>query len=100
MRTSSWLSWVTVQSYASMLLLAAVGVISDYATTVAGLCMGFHEANPNYSPLWSFLFFAWTIAILFVILPRKIRVLGSIGLAITPYLVAANNLMLIFGFVA
>jgi len=83
-----------------MLLLASVGVISDYTTTAAGLCMGLHEANPNYSPFWSFLFFAWTIAILFMILPRKLRVLSSIGLALSPYLAAANNLMLIFGFVA
>jgi len=83
-----------------MLLLAMVGIISDYATTVTGLCMGFYESNPYYSPFWSFLFFAWTIALLFVILPRKLRALGTIGLALSPYLAAANNLLVIFGFIA
>lgn len=101
MRLSTLVSGAAaVQPYAFLLLLASVGVVSDYATTVTGLCLGFCETNPHYSPVWAFLFFAWATAILFMALPRKIRKLGATGLALSPYLAAANNILVILGFIA
>ena len=88
-----------VQSYVFALLLVLAGTLFDYATTVTGLSLGLSESNPQYSPIWAFLFFAWAIALLFVALPRKIRKLGAIGLALSPYLAAANNVLVILGFI-
>jgi hypothetical protein len=81
-------------------LLALSGVIADYATTIIGLnfCSGLYEINPQYSPVWALLIFWGAIAVLTVALPKKKPWTLSInGLALTPYIGAINNTLVILG---
>jgi len=79
-------------------LLALGGVISDYMTTVIGLSLGFYETHPNYHPVHALLIFWGAIAILTLTSPRKKPWTLSInGLALTSYLGAVNNTLVILG---
>lgn len=78
--------------------LAFCGVLSDYMTTILGLSMGFCEACQQYHPLWALTFYAGSITVLTVTLPRnRPWNLFPIGLASASYLGTANNILVILG---
>ena len=78
-------------------LLALGGVLSDYVTTTIGLGMGFYETNPEYHPVNALMIFWGAIALLSLTFPRKHWTLGANGLALTSYLGAINNTLVILG---
>ena len=81
-------------------LLVLGGVLSDHATTTIGLRMNLslREINPQYDPLWAVLVFWWALALLTLTISRKrIRNLGTNGLALFSYLGAINNALVIMG---
>ena len=73
----------------------------DYVTTSMGLRLGFSETQPHYHPLWAFLYFEGTLAILAVGLPRKRPWTYCLhGFALATYLAPLNNLLVILGLFA
>jgi len=77
-------------------LLALGGVLTDYATTIIGLSMGFCETHPQYHPLWALLIFWTSIAILHLTMPRrKPWTIGANGLALASYIGTINNILVI-----
>jgi len=81
-------------------LLALGGVICDYATTTIGLtmCTGLYETHPQYHPAWALLTFWGAIAVLTLTLPKqKPWNIGISGFALTSYIGAVNNTLVILG---
>jgi len=89
---------MSAKSWMLPLLLSFGGVVSDYITTIVGLSIGFHETNQQYHPAWALLYYWSAITILVVTLPRKkISILSVNTLALTSYLGALNNILVILG---
>jgi len=89
---------VPLKQWMSPFLLALGGVVSDYITTNIGLGIGFYETHPQYHPVWALLIFWGALAVLTLTLPRKKPWNLSIhGLALTSYLGAINNTLVILG---
>ena len=74
------------------------GAALDFFTTTIGLNMGFVEANPNYCPVWAFLFYTLTTTIFHLTLTEKIRKVGFAILVISSYVATVNNTLVIFSF--
>ncbi len=79
-------------------LLALGGVISDYATTLVGLNMGFCETNSQYHPARALLVFWAALTLVSLALPQsRFRRIAAYGVVLGSYLGTANNSLLILG---
>ena len=91
---------VIFKQWITPFLIALGGVLSDYATTTYALnyCTGLYETHPQYSPAWALLIFWGAIAILTLALPKKkLWNLSINSLALTSYIGAINNILVILG---
>jgi len=80
-------------------ILSLGGVLSDYATTIIGLGLGFYETHPAYHPLKAILIFWGAITVLTLLLPKgKLWTISINGIALASYLGTINNTLVILGF--
>ena len=74
------------------------GVFLDYTTTTIGLNMGFHEANPQYHPIWALLVFSAATVLIKLSIPQRKRWLLILNIpALATYLGVVNNTLVILG---
>lgn len=82
----------------SPFILSLGGIMSDYITTRIGLSLGLYEMYPAYHPLKALLVFWGMIAVLSLLLPKeRFCMLGIKGIALSSYLGAVNNTLVILG---
>jgi len=77
-------------------LVSLAGVLSDYLTTTIGLRFGFYETHMYYHPITA-LAIIWTaLLVLSLTLPKKgIWYVGTMGIALAPFIGAVNNIIVI-----
>ena len=92
------MNFTPLETWMQPFLVSLCGVLSDFATTILGLHMGFCEACPKYHPVWALAVFWGSIAILTLTLPReKPWNLPTFGLSAASFLGAVNNILVILG---
>ena len=77
--------------------ISALGILSDFISTIIGVSNGYYEIHPKYSPIWAIMIF-WSLITITRLLPKsKFTNTFRLIISIAPFIGTINNSLVLFG---